>query len=152
MKRLADVLAAYERIDRFLEDLRAQEDTAQPSRIEPQQILNDQAYFLLCWGQLEAEIDVRCRDTIRKAQQSTNWLQRRGWDIYNPDDKRLSGLPFEDRAAILLNRAAGRGSQYARAMAHYNTRNQIAHGRLQTTRVDVVAIGKEFYQIQAALT
>ena len=115
------------------------------------QILNDQAYFLLCWGQLEQEIDEACRDAIRKRRLNPDWQVRRGWDLYNPDDRRLSGLSFDDRAALVLDRRGGPGSPYARTMGAYELRNKIAHGRLEDRRIDVVATAQSFYLIQAAL-
>jgi hypothetical protein len=54
-------------------------------RIERKQLLNDQAYFVLCLGQLESEIDEACRDAIRNRQSDKTWANRRGFDFYNPD-------------------------------------------------------------------
>lgn len=76
---------------------------------------------------------------------------RRGFDSYNPDDKRLAGLPFEQRVAIVLNRNEGRGSPFAKVMAYYDTRNKIAHGKLAAKRIDVSQVVTDFYSIQAAL-
>ena len=76
---------------------------------------------------------------------------RRGYDFYNPDDKRLSGLPFERRVAIILNYNGGPGSLYARVMAYYEMRNKIAHGRLEAKRIDVSEVVADFDIIQAAL-
>jgi hypothetical protein len=72
--------------------------------IEAKQRINDQAYFVLCWGQLEAAIDDICRTAIRNRQSSGNWAVRRAWDLYNPNESRLSGLRFEDRTALVLDR------------------------------------------------
>jgi hypothetical protein len=121
------------------------------NRIEQKQRINDQAYFVLCWGQLETAIDDKCRAVIRKRQSSGNWAVRRAWDIYNPDDDRLSGLRFEDRTALVLDRNAGAGSPWAKVMRYYALRNQIAHGALQAQRIDVDEVVNEFFQIQAAL-
>jgi len=76
--------------------------------------VNDQAYFVLCWGQLEAEIDQACREAIRRHRNDTSWSVRRAWDLYNPDDKRISGLSFEDRTALVVDHGAGPGSIWAK--------------------------------------
>ncbi len=156
MKSLPRIGALYEEIDgQFdaeLDNAVAKGDTAAAQRIEQKQLLNDQAYFVLCWGQLEAEIDEACRTAIRQRKASTNWDIRRGFDFYDPDDKRLSGLSFDRPVALILDRDSGPGKPYARVMAYYETRNKIAHGRLEATRIDVSAVVADFYLIQGALT
>jgi hypothetical protein len=115
------------------------------------QVIHDQAYFVLCWGQLEAAIDDKCREAIRRRQNHTNWDHRRAWDLYNPNDKRLSGLSLEDRAALVVDRSGGPASPWARIMGYYQLRNQIAHGDLKPTRIEVAEIVKDFFTIAAAL-
>jgi hypothetical protein len=109
MQHLAAIAALYNEIDTELERQQmsalARGDVTAAARIEQKQTLNDQAYFILCWGQLEAAIDDTCRDAIRRGRRNPNWTIRRAWALYNPDDKRLSGLSFEDRAALVLIRA-----------------------------------------------
>lgn len=121
------------------------------SRIENKQRINDQAYFVLCWGQLETEIDRRCRQAIRHRRGSGNWQIRRAWDLYNPDDDRMSGLRFEDRTALVVDRNGGVGSPWAKVMSYYSLRNQIAHGTLLARRIDVDSVVQEFFQVQGAL-
>ena len=120
-------------------------------RVEIRQILNDQAYFVLCWGQLENEINSICRTAISRRRLTSAWATRRGWDLYNPDDPRLSGLAFEDRTRLVLDAQEGRSSPYAKVMGYYEMRNRIAHGTLQPTRIAVQAVVKDFYVIQSAL-
>jgi hypothetical protein len=115
------------------------------------QMINDQAYFVLCWGQLELAIDDACRNAIRRRQASGNWAVRRAWDLYNPDDRRLSGLRFEDRTALVLDRSGGQRSPWARVMYYYSLRNQIAHGELLADGIEVGDVVLEFFQIQGAL-
>ena len=156
MRDLAALGALYGEIDVYFEGIlsaAAQRGGRSSSdRVEEQQRLNDQAYFVLCWGQLEAAIDTACRAAIRKRLDSADWNSRRAWDRYNPDDKRLSGLPFDERAALVLDRQGGRGSPWARTMDFYAIRNQIAHGILRSDRIDVTAVIAQFYQIQGGLT
>jgi hypothetical protein len=120
-------------------------------KIEAKQVLNDQAYFVLCWAQLEIEIDEKCRNAIRSRIKSGNWATRRAWDLFNPYDKRLSGLSFEERTALVLDKGGGRGSPWARVMDYYALRNKIAHGTPSGQHVDVPAVVQNFYVIQSAL-
>jgi hypothetical protein len=153
---LAALVALYSEIDAYFESLHAQavaaSDQAAVERVKIKQRLNDQAYFVLCWGQLEAEIDAACRAAIRSRKAHADWAVRRAWDLYNPDDKRLSGLSFEDRVALVVDRSGGPSNPWARIQHHYAIRNQIAHGRLWPDRIDVTSVVGEFYQIQGALT
>ena len=149
MKDLPRILAAYSEVDAFLEEELGR--ATAPAQVVARQILNDQAYFLLCWGQLEIEIDERCRRAVRSRRQSPDWSTRRAWDLHNPDDRRFSGLSFEDRARLVLDAQAGRGSPFAITLKHYGIRNEIAHGKLSTTRIDVGAFVQDCFTIQAAL-
>ena len=108
--------------------------TTQRERIEHKQRINDQAYFVLAWGQLEADIVDACRSTIRHAQTHGDWRDRRAWTQYNPDDRRLSGLSFENRLTLVLEK---RSENWKKVSQHYSIRNQIAHGRLRSQRIDV---------------
>ncbi len=156
MQDLAAIAALYNEIDAYFEQQRAaasaQNDSAGVKRIEEKQRLNDQAYFILCWGQLETTIDEVCREAIRRRKDDPDWNIRRAWDLYNPDDKKLSGLSFEERAALVLDRKGGRGSPWAKVMDYYALRNQIAHGTLRSHRIDVPAVVTDFYQTQSALS
>jgi hypothetical protein len=153
VKDLSALAALHAELEVSLDDLRqiADEagDQARVGRIEQKQKLNDQAYFVVCWGQFEAAVDDRCRAVIRGGRSHAEWRRRRIWQFYNPDDPRLSGLKFEDRVALLLDRDAGRGSAYARAVSYYALRNAIAHGRLRSDRIDVQRVVADLFIIQA---
>lgn len=149
MKDLPRILSAYVEVDAILEDEIGRAFAS--AQVQARQVLNDQAYFLLCWGQLEIEIDRRCRDAARWRRQDADWQVRRAWDLYNPDDKRFSGLSFEDRTRLVLDGNGGRGSPYALTMKHYGIRNEIAHGKLRSTRIEVSAFVQDCFTIQAAL-
>lgn len=156
MKSLQQIGALYAEIDAGfkaeLDDALANGDRAAAQRIEQKRILNSQAYFVLCWGQLETEIDDACRAAIRKRKASRSWERRRGFDFYNPDDRRLAGLPFDRRVAIVLDIDGGAGSPYAKVMLYYEMRNRIAHGNLEAKRIRVSAAVADFYVVQGALT
>lgn len=147
MKDIGRLFSLYTDIDGWLEQRLA---VGQPD-VGARQVLNDQAYFLLCWGQLETEIDARCRDAVRRRRDDPLWPVRRGWDLYNPEDPRFSGLAFEDRARLVLDAQAGRGGPFALALKHYGVRNQIAHGRLLATRISVGAFVQDCFVIQSDL-
>ena len=95
-----------------------------------------------------ADIADACRSTIRHAQTHGNWRDRRAWTLYNPDDRRLSGLSFENRLTLVLERGS---KNWKEVLQHYSVRNQIAHGRLRSQRIDVSSVIDGFYPIQASL-
>ncbi len=156
MKSLQQIGALYEEIDggfdAEFDDAVDTGNEAAAQRIEQKQLLNDQAYFVLCWGQIETEIDDACRAAIRNRKASKSWEKRRGFDFYNPEDKRLSGLPFDRRVTIGLDLDGGPSSPYAKVVSYYEVRNKIAHGKLEAKRFDVSAVVADFYVIQSALT
>jgi hypothetical protein len=155
MRNLAAIDAFYAEIDTLLERQRAAAEAAGDAtavkKIEEKQIVNDQAYFVLSWGQLEAEIDEKCRAVIRKRRASRDWNIRRAWELFNPDDRRLSGLSFEERTALVLDKTANSGESWARISRYYQLRNQIAHGTLSTQRIEVTLVIADFYNIQSEL-
>ena len=152
MSDLRAIADLYADVDASLEAVRdkaiADGDTILREQTEHKQRLNDQAYFVLAWGQLEADIVDACRSTIRHAQAHGNWRDRRAWTLYSPDDRRLSGLSFESRLMLVLEEGSG---NWKRVLQHYNVRNQIAHGRLRSQGIDVSGVIREFYLIQASL-
>ena len=118
--------------------------------MEDRQKTNDHAYFLLCWGQIEVELNEACQEAIRKRWKDSDWTVRRGWELYDPDDKRLSGLNFVDRITLVLDkRAAGR--EWSMARKWYDLRNFIAHGGSHEQRIDLDSVIQEFFQIQSAI-
>ena len=151
MRDLAAIESVYNEIDAVFERSRADAqnagDNGAVKKVEDKQRFNDQAYFILCWGQLETAIDEKCRDVIRMGRQHSHWTVRRAWELYNPDDKRLSGLSFEDRAVLVIEP----GEPRKITIQYYNLRNQIAHGRLQANRIDVSKVIADLYVIQGSL-
>ena|ERR1700674_2083162 len=94
-----------------------------------------------------------CRNAIRTRRASRNRATRRAWDLYNHEDPRLSGLSFENRAALVLDKHEGAGpnSPWKKVMRYYNLRNQIAHGALLASSIDVTDVIQDFFVIQGAL-
>lgn len=151
MRDLPAIAALYEEVDNFLELRRpigggAGDDGS--DNIDRRQRINDQAYFVLAWGQLEAEVLEVCRKTIRGVQSHQDRRARRAWMLYDPDDRRLWRLSFENRLALVLDRDA---AEWKLAIQHYNLRNQIAHGRLRPKRIEVTSVIQDFYRIHSSL-
>ena len=116
MSDLRATAGSYERIDGFLEDLRERHDAAgeddERDRVAREQELDDQAYFVLAWGQLETDIDEACRDVIRHGQTLDDWRNSRAWSLYNPHDRRLSGPSFENRLTLVVARRSPNFNNY----------------------------------------
>ena len=133
MTDLQAIASLYEEIDNALESLRgtlpATCNGADP--IPRKQQINDQAYFVLAWGQLEADITDTCRDTIRKAQQDDDWETCRAWALYDPEGRRPPRLTFENQLSLVLERDS---DGWQKAMQFYRVRNQVAHGELLSER------------------
>ena len=81
MTDLEAIAALFQQIDNSLEHVREQHDaageTVEHDSVARRQELNEQAYFVLAWGQLEAEIDDACRDAIRFGKSHEDWRHRR---------------------------------------------------------------------------
>ena len=152
MSDLQAIAAVYGQMDLHLRSLRDTDDRAGedpvPDPVDEEQRINDQAYFVLAWGQLEADIEEARREAIREGQSHEDWRHRRAWSLYNPDDRRLSGLSFENRLTLVLEKG---GDDWKRTMELYNVRNQIAHGALLSARIDLEGVIGDFFRIQSSL-
>lgn len=111
MKDLPAIEATYTelatRLDRKLDAAREQGDGAAVAWAEKQQLINDSAYFILVWGQLEVRIDEVCEAAVRQRRDSDDWSLRRAWDAFDPDNLRVR---FEDRVALVLDRSNRRAT------------------------------------------
>ena len=149
MSDLQAIAALYEQVDNFFEDLRDRYDEAGDAaargRVESDQRINDQAYFVLAWGQLEANVDDVCRDAIRQGRSQEDWRNRRPWGLYDPENPRLS---FRNRLRLVLDEDS---HEWKTAVDHYKVRNDIAHGTLLSERIEVSSVIQEFYGILASL-
>ncbi|MFC6028039.1 hypothetical protein [Methylobacterium mesophilicum] len=151
MNLVPQILAAYTETENYL--LGELNSALNDSNLPRQAILqdyrrfNDNAYFVLLWGQLENEINAKFVAMITAGQAHTDWSERRKFYNYNLDKTR-----FEDRLSLLLDKQAGRGSEWALAMRYYGYRNKIAHGESNRTGIDVTTVIGVLYQVQSALT
>jgi hypothetical protein len=153
MNRLVELLGIYNKVDQYLEsDIQnIVSNAAKKRQLEQYQRINDQAYFVLCWGQLEGEINESCRKAIRKRKSNPDWSKRRAWDLFNPEDKRISGLTFEERVLLVIDKLNNRGAEWKLVTNYYQLRNLIAHGGSHEHRIDVNKIVQDFYKIQAKI-
>ena len=149
MRDLEAIAASFLQVDNSLEDLRDRHHAAgeaeERDRVAGQQRLNEQAYFVLAWGQLEAEVGEACRDAIRLGKSHEEWRQRRAWSLHDPENLRLS---FRNRLMLVLDRTS---DEWRRTMELYDVRNQIAHGDLRSEGIDVPTVIEDFYRIQSSL-
>ncbi len=149
MRDLRAIAASYERIDSFLGDLHDSCDAAgeadERDRVTRERELNDQAWFVLAWGQLETEIDDACGDAIRLGKLQQEWRHRRAWSLYDEDNPRLS---FRNRLTLVLDRSS---DEWQRVVELYEVRNQIAHGELRSEGIDVSTVIEDFYRIRSSL-
>ena len=152
MSDLQAIATLYGQMDLHLRSLRDADDRAgedpAPDPVDEEQRINDQAYFVLAWGQLEANIEEACREAIREGQSQEDWRHRRAWSLYNPDDRRLSGLSFENRLTLVLERGS---DDWKRTMELYHVRNQVAHGALLSARIDMERVIGDFFRIRSSL-
>ena len=149
MTDLEAIAALFQQVDNSLEDLREQHDAAgkddERDRVARQQRLNEQAYFVLAWGQLEADIDDACRDAIRLGKSHEDWRHRRAWSVYDEENLRLS---FRNRLTLVLDRSS---EEWKRTLELYQVRNQIAHGDLRHAGINLPTVIEDFHRIQSSL-
>jgi len=140
------IATLYQQVDNFLEGLRDQAKKGEEhGRIVYQQKLNEQACFVLAWGQLEAEIDEACRNAIRLGKSHKEWQHRRAWSLYDSKNPRLS---FKNRLTLVLDKSR---DEWKKTMEYYEVRNQIAHGNLRSESIDVSTVIKDFHHILSSL-
>ena len=149
MTNLEAIDGLFQQIDKHLEKLREKHDAAgkddERDGVARQQILNEQALFVLAWGQLEADIDDACRAAIEIGISHDDWRQRRTWIVYNEEIERLS---FKKRLTLVLDRSS---DEWRKAVEHQEARNQIAHGDLSYTGIEFPNLIEDFRRIQSSL-
>lgn len=150
MREIQAISDAYERAAKHFEaqlySCQANGDKVSQDRVAHEQNLNELAYFVLAWGQLEAEVGEACRKAIRLGRSNRKWRHRRAWSMFDPENPRLS---FRRRLMLVLDPGT---FEWKRAVELHELRNQIAHGALRSGSVDVSAAIGEFRQIQSSLS
>jgi len=129
MQDLQLIKSAFEKIDDLLNDEIAKSfregDTIQKVKWEERREILNRAFYVLCFGQFEREVDDKFEAAKASRQSNNDWTKRRGWDTEYIKGKRVR---FEDRVAMVLDRNTG--SDYGDVMRHYGDRNHAAHGGL----------------------
>lgn len=122
MQELDLILAAYQEINAAFElrkiRARKRKDSETFMAIAARQGINDQAYFVLCWGQVEKKISTACAK--------------------NHPDKNLARLSFKKRAELAFDGKNSPAWQFL--MENYRLRNSIAHGELLAKRLELPKI------------
>ncbi|MCJ2068238.1 hypothetical protein MKK75_05335 [Methylobacterium sp. J-030] len=151
MNLVPQILAAYTEIENYLfgelDKALNSNDPHRQAAIQDFRRFNDNEYFVLLWGQLENEINTKFTAVITTGQAHPDWIERRKFYNYNLDKTK-----FEERLSLLLDKQAGKGSEWALAMRYDEHRNKIAHGESNRTGIDVTAVIAALYQVQSALT
>ncbi len=151
---LRDIANLYQQVDNYLESLQDEEELADNNTtngngaIFRKQRINDQAYFVLAWGQLEVGINAACRNVIRIGQSQCDWGNRRVWTLHNLNVCRLSRLSFQNRLTLVLERES---EHWRQTLEFYQLRNQVAHGDFLPERIDVVEVIQVFFEILGSL-
>lgn len=135
MSNLQAISALYEKIDNHFDDLgdsfAEAGDIIRRERVEKEQRINDQAYFVMAWGQLEADVDDACQGVIQSGRPQEDWRRQRPWSLYDPGNPRLG---FRNRLRLVLREDS---EEWQWAVDYYRVRNQIAHGTLHSERIDL---------------
>ena len=143
------IAALFQQVDNSLEGLRERHDAAgeadERDRVARQQNLNEQAYFVPAWGQLEAEMDDVCRDAIRLGKSHEEWRRRRAWSVYGEENPRLG---FRNRLTLVLDRSS---DEWKKTLKPYQLRNRIAHRDRRHAGINLPAVIEDFHRIQSSL-
>lgn len=106
--------------------------------------INDQAYFMMMFAQLEAMVRVAAKALVLARRNAAPGINRNAWKMI--DVKRIS---FMDKVALLTDKG---GADYASVKAAYDRRNAIAHGNFAAVGPITVATEyAEFLRLATAL-
>jgi hypothetical protein len=95
--------------------------------------LNDQAYFIMLFAQLEDKINRLCVSLITKKKGLAKWGMRRSWDVIEHAD--IDRFPFKKRVALLVEKGT---TDYNDIKDYYDIRNDIAHGNVSAVGTIII--------------
>lgn len=145
MKSFREILRAYLAVDDLLqtEETRARTATRKATWANDRRI-NDQAYFVILFAQLEEKIKASSTSLVAKRIQKANWSSRRAWDTF--DVERMS---FKGRVSLLVDKHQ---TEYAKIMKYYKIRCDLAHGVLYAKMpIVIVTVAADFQALAAKL-
>jgi hypothetical protein len=147
MNQINHIVAIWEVLDASLEQERVEAENAKDAkraeRILDRQRINDHAYFLLCFAQLETHIRKGAETLVNNRRDRTEWSERRSWETYNP-----GRLRFDQALMLVADRA---GHTYRRIIGYYETRNLAAHGGFGAARIEVGMVAADFQMLAGRL-
>jgi hypothetical protein len=121
-------------------------DEAGEAKLAETKELLDYAFYVLCFGQFEREVNAVFEAAYQKRSTNPDWTERCGWDL--DAYKEATRIPFKDRVAPVIDR---RKSAYGKILSDYAKRNHIAHGGLTEPLSSLDAFIGELFQRQSEL-
>jgi len=145
MKDFKAIHEAYLAIDNCLAVLESRESAAKGRRrLQRMREINDQAYFVMLFAQLEERIKDQCERLIARKKGLAKWTSRRLWDAVDVDK-----LSFKQLLALLAEKG---GADFNKVSNYYLDRCKIAHGEvLSSWSVSIPSVVVEFQALAARL-
>jgi hypothetical protein len=145
-----DILATYYDIDTVyaLRELKAAKagHVKKEAGIKEVRKLNDQAYFMILFAQMEDIISKKAERLVRiKKNSLKNWGSRRSWDIINKD---IVQVHFKSRLGLLLDI---KGKEFLTISKYYKIRNDIAHKGTTTQSIFMPVVSADIEAITKML-
>ena len=145
MKSFREILRAYLAVDTLLQAEGAAAGTAtKKAAWAGNRRINDQAYFVILFAQLEEKIDASSESLVTKRAQGAGWSSRRPWDTFDP-----TRMSFKGRVSLLVDK---RSTEYAKIMKYYIIRCDLAHGIVYANMpIVIVTVAADFQALAAKL-
>ena len=125
MSYLAKVYRSYLEADGFYARAELGCSPSQRTSWAERRDINDKAYFVLMFSELEDRIAERVRKVIQRRSTTSSVLNQRVWKLLGRKEGNR-GLPFMDKTSMLLERG---NAEYNMVKSHYDVRCDIAHGK-----------------------
>ncbi|MCX7046202.1 MAG: hypothetical protein NTX50_12045 [Candidatus Sumerlaeota bacterium] len=121
MSYIRHIYAAYLHSDAAFDEQEARaHSTQRKEQWTRKRELNNYAYFILLFTQLEDHINEECRKLIVRKSAAGTWRGKRLWDSIE-----LENLNFKQRVALLAEKG---GTDFNKITEYYKVRCEIAHG------------------------
>ncbi|MCY3022655.1 MAG: hypothetical protein NTW87_27060 [Planctomycetota bacterium] len=144
MKSFTEVRTSYRYADWYLasKEAAARVHKQRWSRLRA---INDQAYFLMMFGQLEDHVNSQCKKLVTRKKTAPRWKDRRAWDTFDPERE-----PFMNRVALLTDKG---GKAFRQVKYYYeDLRCEIAHGNTAVQMpMALITVAAELQSLARAL-